>query len=357
MFASGLARHGPPPGARQATLIARPEPVPALGILADLDPSGLSWLSAMRGFLDRLPSRLRSLEYSDVESLVEELASVLRVKVGEDVLNEARFVGIPRGGLIVLGMLAYVLGLDPTQLSTRSPGSGPVVVVDDCAYSGTGLNAFLEGCAADDVVFACLLAPPSLLESLAQTEPRVSACVSAGELADLTPTGDEGAAWRSEWAQRLERPRYWLGITEYVCFPWGEPDWSYWDHHSQRVVDGWSVMPPEISLKHRHPAPNEPLPVQIQRAGRGPLTPGPAVLAATWEGEVRLVNMDTDSHYGLDGVAADMWREVLAHGDVAAASAAIAAEYDADPEEIHGDLTALVGDLLAAGLLHRSDGG
>ena len=352
-LADALARQGAPPGTQSATIVARGEPHAALGVLAEFDASAAPWLDAMRRFLAMLPTRLRRLSYVDVERLVERLATRLRESVGSDRLARARFVGIPRGGVIVLGMLAYALRLESPQLRSSQDTSRPLVVVDDCAYSGAGLHEYLAGETADEVIFAPLLAPAPLLERVGQTETRVSTCVSAAELADHTPANGAGEAWRSNWTERLERPRYWVGVTEYVCFPWGEPDWSYWDEHAQQVQDGWSVMPPELCLEHRWSSDRARLPVQVQEPGRGPLQAGTHVIYGGHDDTVALVDTVTGRHFGLRGVGAAAWRAVLEQGDVDPAARSLATVYEADPTTVREDLAEFVEELLGVGLLQR----
>ena len=353
-FASALARHGAPPGTSNASIVVRDEPIPAIGMLGDFDPSADAWLGATRDFLRNLPSRLRWLSYADAEDYVDRLATRLREALGEQRIVDASFVGIPRGGLLVLGMLAYVLGLDADQLGPTSPRSGPVVVVDDCAYSGARLGEYLAGIEGEDVVFACLLAPRPLLDKICELEDRVTMCVSAGDMDDLTDTMSPPDDWTETWTARLqEKHRYWVGATEYVCFPWAEPDWSYWNDVTGEVEDGWSVVPPELCLEHRGDREQRALPVYVQERGRGPFRPAPDVLYGMSEGAVAAVNMRNGRSFVLEGVAAAMWRGLLSHGDIDPAAAALAGEYDADHSAIRDDLVEFVNELVNADLIQE----
>ena len=147
------------------------------------------------------------------------------------------------------------------------------------------------------------------------------------------------------------RPRYWVGVTDYLCLPWSEPDWSYWDAASGRPEDGWSVMTPERCLEHHTTAPRDALPVQVQVSGPGPLRPTASVLSGHLDGSVHLLHTETDLRYALDGVSADMWLAIVEHGEADAAAHALTATYQADFDTIRADLVEFVGKLVDLNLL------
>jgi hypothetical protein len=308
----------------------------------------------MRRFLDSLPPRLRSLTYSEVEDDVDRLGARLLKTLGEDGVAAATFVGIPRGGVIVLGMLAYTLGLHPSQLTRETGSSGVLVVVDDGAYTGARIAEFIADLDGDpDIVVAVLMAPPPLLEAIEQHEDRVIACMAADHTEDLTSAADR-SHWPADWTALLhQRRRYWVGETEYVCFPWGEPSWTYWDTVSQEARHGWSIMPPHVCLEHRPDTGRAPLPVDIQERGPGPLHPEPDIMYASLDDAVLLTTIEGDRRFVLEGVAADMWRMLLARGDVNAAVEPLLALYEVEEDILRNDLSAFVGDLTEAGLLRR----
>jgi hypothetical protein len=333
-----------------ATLVVRTSPAPALVALGRFDESGATRLEALRWQLEhQLPSRL-DLDYPDVESGCAELAARLRTRLGDAFLAEAQFVGIPRGGLIVLGMLAYLLELRHDQLCQAPSGGGerPVVVVDDCAISGDRFQRFLGELPSGPVVFAHLYSHPDLRSAIERSEARVEACVAARDLTDLAPSrlGDEYAAWRSRWLARQAGRGYWLGQPEHVCFPWNEPDVGVWNPVSEREEKGWSLVPPRRCLKHRgHEAKVE---VQVFE----PTSSLPEhMLYATFEGTTVLIDMRAGTCLALEGVASEMWHALVAGQDLDAASRALAQRYDVTPDVLRRDLAAFRDELCEAGCL------
>ena len=265
------------------------------------------------------------MTWEHVERDVETLAARLAGSAGRDALREARFVAIPRGGHIVLGLLAYALGLERGQLRSEPGDRRPLVVVDDCALTGHRLGKFLESDPADGVVFAHLYSHPALRAAVLRREPRVVLCVAAEDLS--CPDGKETQGLEApEW---LAKPRYWAGPTEVLAFPWGEPDRPIRNPLSGQVEPGWRLVPPELCAAHRPGAAASPVIVQTQQPGPGPCRLAPNAVAGEIDGLVVVGNLLTGRCTALEGVAAEMWRAVVTLGDPEAAAVALAQSYSA----------------------------
>ncbi len=341
-----------------ARIVVRDTPTPALGIVyREFGVHSTAWFDSMRRFLTGLPDRVVRLGYNDVEEHVGRLASRLRSTLGER-LTDAAFVGIPRGGLIVLGMLAYELGLRHDQIVGIGSASDLEVIVDDCAYSGARVGEYLSVSRADKIVFACLLAPPPLLKAIEHSEQRVLSSIAAAEMKDLTPQGARGERWQAGWANLLAADRrYWVGLTEHVCLPWAEPDWSFWDDDAQQVQDGWTVLPPEICIEHRHEPTQRSVAVEIQNWGVGPIHPGDDVLYARTDDEVVLTNLVDGRQFVLEGTGADVWKGLVANGEIDATVRAMLETYEVDPSSLHTDVSEFADRLAKARLIQGFRGG
>ena len=261
--------------------------------------------------------------------------------------------GLPRGGLIVLGMLSYLLDLEPERLSGEADPGRPVLLVDDCALSGARLHAALARSGSQSVVFAHLYSHPGLRSAISEAEPRVERCLAAADLTDHAREiyGDDYDRWLASARDQLGGGRYWLGLPDLVCFAWSEPDRPIWNPVSEVLEEGWRMLPPHRCLK--------------ARAGLGPSPiPGAApswrvadgVVSATLDGRIWLYSLDTDRVYAVAGVAADMWRVLAAWGSVAAGVAFLAGRYEASPETLRRDLAAFAGRLAEHRLLEAAAG-
>lgn len=87
--------------------------------------------------------------------------------------------------------------------------------------------------------------------------------------------------------------------------------------------------------------------VSLQSAFRVP----DHVVVRELEGESVLLNLDTETYFGLDEVGTRMWQLLTTLPNAQAAYDALLAEYDVDPETLADDLMALVEQLLDHGLL------
>ena len=72
-------------------------------------------------------------------------------------------------------------------------------------------------------------------------------------------------------------------------------------------------------------------------------------------GNSALLNLETETYYGLDDVGTRMWEAVGAADSVADAARSLADVYDAPLETIERDLVKLVADLRGHGLLDLAE--
>jgi Coenzyme PQQ synthesis protein D (PqqD) len=341
-----------------ATLVVRPEPRPALGVVGCFDAAAEERLARLGPQLADALAHLRYVSYSRAEEDCELLATRLVERFGREKLRRFCFVAIPRGGFIVLGMLAYALGLEHTQLEPPYPPGAPLVVVDDCALSGYRFGRFVSRWESREVVFAHLYSHPDLRSAIEAREPRVMGCIAAHDLHDRAPAlhGERYAAWRErQQAKYGDDAGYWGGLPDHLCFPWNEADVTFWNPVTERFERGWCIVPPEFCLKNRPGPGMEPIPVQVQPEGPGPLRPSARVLFGEHGGNIVVGNMETKASFSLTGVAADMWRAVVERGSVEAAAAALSGEYEVGEGTLRADLRDFVEDLRARDLLERSD--
>ena len=235
-------------GANLLSIITRFRPTPVLAFLGNWEQSNLDWLVVQAQGMSQNIRRLLYVDYIMAEQLCQDLAEQLVGKFGRHELSSFRFTAIPRGGLVVLGMLAYILGLERIQIELPDAKDLPLVVVDDCAYTGARFGHFIRRRDGRPVVLATLFSHPDLRAAIQKQESQVIACVNAKDLHDFgrAQGGESYAVWQAGWQTRLPSVvRYWVGITEHVCFAWGEPDQLLWNHATEQVLYGWNIIPPE----------------------------------------------------------------------------------------------------------------
>jgi len=348
--------------APHSTLVVRPSPAPVLAALGNLNAEQIEALERLSNRLHALLKRARHVSYDQVERDCKVLAQHLSNHLRAGTLENAHFVGIPRGGLIVLGMLSYALDLPHAQLESSSSGAAPLVVVDDCALTGSRFRQFLRQHPDREVIFAPLYAHPELCASIKRSEPRVSACIHARDLHDYAPEelGNDRAEWQAQWRQRHPDRRYWIGRTEHLCFPWGEADTATWNPEREQVEQGLSVVPPKHRLKTR-PETDERLregsgAVQVQPAPTGPIRPTSSVLFGTVADQTIVANLDSAVCLALDDTAAAMWHALVEHGTVGDALDALLDTYTVDRATLRADLTGFAEQLASNDLLHVPDG-
>jgi hypothetical protein len=337
----------------QSLCIVRAKPTPVLAVLGTFSAKALGQLSLQAPFLNQACQRLRYVTYGDAMMACEQLAQQLQTAFGSNALREFQFYGVPRGGLIVLGMLSYVLGLRHEQLNPSELSDTPLVVVDDCALSGSRFYRVLQQYPHPSVVLATLYAHRELKEAIASREPKVIQCLSGRDLYDHGPEtmGSNYATWQTQNQARLAGHRYWLGLPDYLCFPWNEPDHLLWNTATAALEQSWPILPPSVCLKNR-PASGGSLPIQVQHTVQGWLQPTEQVVFGELNGQVLIGYLPTGETFGLSGKAADFWRVILRVEGLEAAIAALSSQYA--EANLRSDLTTLIGQLIQQNILHPS---
>jgi hypothetical protein len=339
----------------RAVFVIRRGETPGLALLGYFNAAQRIQIESLRWQLENLLPRILYVSYRQAEEDCEKLAERLLGRFGRQELRDFRFRPVPRGGFIVLGMLAYVLDLRPAQLAPSPPSDVPLVVTDDCAISGVRFSDMLNRCENRQVIFSHLYSHPDLRIAIERREPRVLACVSAQDLADHAPAyyGDEYEAWKERWRQR-PNPGYWIGQPDHVCFSWNEPDTVFWNPVAEQAETAWRLLPLELCLKNRRRFAPEDERVQLQPEGKGPLRPSGKVVFGELEGRVIVANMETAQSFELADVAADMWRAIVEHGNLEDVEKTLAASYQVDGARLRDDLRGLVKDLREQGLLEEA---
>lgn len=75
------------------------------------------------------------------------------------------------------------------------------------------------------------------------------------------------------------------------------------------------------------------------------------VLVRELQGESVLLNLESESYFGLDEVGTRMWAALTTTDSAAAACEALLAEYDVPPEQLRADLAEFIAMLAEAGLV------
>ena len=335
-------------------IVARSEPGPFLALLGQYRPDDLPLLSALLANLRDACSHLRYLSQAEIEAGCQRLARLLVDRFGRKRLSQASFLAIPRGGRYILEMLVEILGLEPPQPKASSP-AGEVVVVDDCALSGFRFRESLQLHPAERVIFAHLFSHPKLRKAIEEKEPKVTACVSAWDLASRElPASQDAAHRRQGWQQRLGEERYWIGPLEHVCFPWTEPDRLVWNANKEETQVAWRLIPPELCLKNQVDEGTTTAEVQVQSQGAGGFKLGQKVLYARLERRTLVVNLATEDCLSLESVTRDMWHSLLAENGLDAAVAALQDRYEVDRGSLFADLRALAQQLVERGMLETA---
>jgi len=334
----------------------------AIAVLGHLQKEDRGRFEALSAQLQLAVRRFRYVDYAQAEKDSEAIARKLRQRLGTDFLSEAQFVGIPRGGLIVLGMLSYTLDLAHPQLEKSALADGPVVVVDDCALTGLRFRKFLRQWPNREIVFAPLYAHPELCTAIERDEPQVMACVNARDLHDYGPNdlGDNHEDWQTRWHECFSGEAYWIGRTERLGFSWGEVNTIVWNSDREEVEQGLSVIPPEHRLKTRpgtdvsHQEVSNS--VQIQPHPAGPIGPAAPVLFGQVDDHTIVANPDADICVELDGTAAAMWHALVEHGTVDDTVDDLCQTYSVEEATLRADLVGFIDRLAAHDLLHVPDG-
>jgi hypothetical protein len=339
----------------RAALVVRTGAEPHLAVAGFFGAADQARLeNLVQGLREDLP-RVRYVSYDQAQADCLRLASRLLDRFGSAARDEFHYVAIPRGGHIVLGMLAYALDLPADRLAPRASAQVPLVVVDDCAVSGARFKGLLPELEGDAVIFAPLYSPAGLRDAIRAQEPRVLDCLSARDLEDEAPLrqGAGHAEWQESQRQSDDGSRYWYGQYAPFGFAWNEPDVGFWNPATHRREKAWNLLPPELCLKNRIGWDPDAARIQINADGPGPIVPGPGVLHADFGDTILLGEAGSGRSHALDDVAADMWRALVTTGSSEAALAALCAVYDVDDATLGRDLQAFTETLFDKGLLVR----
>ncbi len=347
----------------EAVLVVRTEEPMRLALLGRFSSAEAARVQVLPAILEKGLRRFRYVSYEDAERAARALAGQLLDSLGTETLSRCRFVALPRGGLFVLGMLAYLLDLRADQVGDDGesglgevPDDAPLVLVDDCALSGLRFSETLEGIGAPAVVFAHLYSHPRLRERIDQREPRVVGCFAGEDLLDMADEllDEDRGTWEERWRERSGGRAYWFGLPEHVCFPWNEPDITIWNTETEAEEAPWRVVPPEFCLKNR-PVAEGSARLQEQRASQGAVRPAESTLFARFEEEVLAADVGTGRAYSFPGIAGEIWMALVAGGSPESVVDRLATEYDVEPARLRTDVDSLVERTIGLGLLKRVD--
>ena len=76
------------------------------------------------------------------------------------------------------------------------------------------------------------------------------------------------------------------------------------------------------------------------------------VLVRELDGESVLLNLATESYFGLDDVGTRMWVALMSSPSIEAACDALLLEYEVEPERLKAEIGTFVEKLAEAGLVH-----
>lgn len=319
-------------------------------------PSGADTLrlSALVVLLKRTNDFVRFVDYGQAQRDCEQLAVMLLKVYSRQELDTFSFIALPRGGLIVLGMLSYILDLQPSQLVADLDSTAPLVIVDDCAITGRRFADFLDITASSHIVFAHLYSHPDLRKGILTREPRVNHCIAAHDLVDhareLYTDLSAYQAWQQKWRNRLGSNYYWIGQTDIVCFPWSEPDHPFWNELLEREEDGWRFLPPHRCLKNKSSLGLPPKAITNRE-----WQVASSVVTGSFDGVLWLCQTETGQVYSLQSVAADIWRCLAVYGNVDATVEYMTDQYEIEEDILRGDVIAFAEELFAKGLIEKID--
>jgi hypothetical protein len=347
------ATSSPPAQGVAATLIVRGGPSPGFAVVGALDAPAIARVEQLFGRLEEASKQLRYVSYQQAERDVQILGERLEQRFSRARLDEAVFRPVPRGGLIVLGMLALTMGLRHDQLLVSEDRSEHLVVlVDDCALSGYRTYQTLRASSARRIALAFLYAPDELCRNIESAEPRVEACIAARRLGDRGPEifGRNYGAWVERWTERLGRERYWIGRPEAVAFAWKEPDRSFVNVATGQREAGWRIIPgafPAVRTAASR------LSIQVQPPARGPLRPAADVFFCELDGKVVLARTGQREAIELSATAGAFWNAVVEYGTVEETVSALVLAYDVERPRLAADVAHFVEDLVACRILER----
>lgn len=341
----------PPWAALEHTVcVVRAEPEPAWGVLGWLDDAAAARVEAAAWQVPETLARLRYVDYAQAEADAATLAARLVERFGPAVRRYPTR-GMPRGGFIVRGMLAYAL--DQPHGGLPDPADDPpTIIVDDCALSGARFRRLLEQERTGRFVLATLYSHPGLRRAVIESDDRIVDFLSARDLEDHAPRqlGDGYPDWVRRWQGRGDD--YWVGNPDHVAFAWSEPDMTIWNPVSNAAEAGWRVVAPSQCLKnrmagtprlHRQPA-----------TATGTLPVAPDVLFGSVGDRRVIASASQATTLALEGTAAEIWDLLVATADEDETAGALVERYGVAADRAVADVAALAITLLDHGLIRRA---
>jgi len=81
-----------------------------------------------------------------------------------------------------------------------------------------------------------------------------------------------------------------------------------------------------------------------------------SVMFRELEGESVILDLDSESYFGLDQIGTKMWQAVTEADSIQAAYDVLLEEYEVEADTLRADLSELLDTLLARGLIEVADG-
>jgi hypothetical protein len=81
-----------------------------------------------------------------------------------------------------------------------------------------------------------------------------------------------------------------------------------------------------------------------------------SVLTRELQGEMVVLDMQSERYYGLDETGTEMWKALTTSPTIQSAFETLLGDYDVDADTLRADLERLVGELSSHGLLELVDG-
>ena len=92
----------------------------------------------------------------------------------------------------------------------------------------------------------------------------------------------------------------------------------------------------------------------LLRKGRISIPDG--VMVRELEGESVLLNLDSESYFGLDDIGTRMWGALTDADSIETAYETLLAEFEVEPEQLRTDLCSFIDKLLEVGLIDVTEG-
>lgn len=341
------------------TMVVRTGARPGFAVIGEFDEAAYRRVETLFEDLDEATTTLRYVSFERAARDVEVLAARLEQRFTATQIDQAAFQAIPRGGHIVLGLLALTMDLRHDQLQgAEDDPDRLVVLVDDCSLTGHRVRQTLDRSRSKWFALAVLYAPTELLRAVDELEDRIVGCVAAETLQDTGPQfqGRNYPAWQARWRELVGDDRYWVGMQESVAFAWKEPDRSFVNRHTGEREDGWQLLPHELCIARRVDAGSPTgshgsLQLQHQRPGRGPARPADDVFVAQIGARTVLALPGIADALELDEVAGAMFRALHEHGTIEGAVTDLRRSYEVDTARLTSDVRTFVERLTELGML------